>query len=102
MLFEGMLQIYRYVAIRANSVVFDFLVDDFPLMNLYDLLTVEKILKSVDYSKLQQVNKEDFVIVFEHIMVFIDGYYGALALTDNDMATMLGKKVFVPKSMIKD
>lgn len=43
---------------------------------------VVKILKSVDVSKLQVTNKEDFLIGFAHLKVFIDGYYGSLALTD--------------------
>ncbi|CAI9271538.1 unnamed protein product [Lactuca saligna] len=93
---------YRYITVRENNVVFDFSVADFPLMNVYDLLIVAKILKSIDYSKLQQGNKEDFMIGFEHLRVFIDGYYGALALTDIDLATTLGKKAIVPKSMIKN
>lgn len=101
-LFKGMSQNYRFFVVRENNVVFDFSVAEFPLMNLYDLLIVVKILKSVDYSKLQTVNKEYFIIGFKHLEVFIDGYYGALAETDIDMATTLGNKVSIPKSFIRD
>ena len=97
-----MLQNYRYFAVRANNVVFDFSVVDFPLMNLYDLLIIAKIFKSNDYSKLQQVNNKDFMISNENLKIFIDGYYGALASTDINLDTTLGKKVYVPNSRIKN
>ena len=60
-------------------------------MNLHELLCVEKILKFVDVLKSQVTNKEDFLLGFAQIKVFIDGYYGALALTSIELATTLGR-----------
>ncbi|CAI9300099.1 unnamed protein product [Lactuca saligna] len=57
--------------------------------------------KIVDVSKLQVMNKEDFLIGFAHLKVFIDGYYGSLALTGFELALTLGKHVTVPQSMLK-
>ena len=51
-LFEGVLQNFRFQAVRANNVVFNFSVADFPLMNIHDLITVGRILKGVDVSRL--------------------------------------------------
>ena len=62
-----MFQNYRFYAVPANNVSFEFSVADFPLMNLYDLLIVAKILKSVDVLKLHITNKEDFMIRFAHL-----------------------------------
>lgn len=52
---------------------------DSPLMNLNNLINVAKILSDVDVSKLQVNSKEDFLIGFSHIKVFIDNYYDCLA-----------------------
>lgn len=41
--FEGLLQNFRYVVLRANNVVFKFTIADSTLMNLNDLITVTKI-----------------------------------------------------------
>ena len=69
-------------AVRANNVQFDFSVVDFPIMNLHDLIVVAMIMNNVNVLKLQVTSKEDFLIGFAHLKNFIDGYYGALSLTD--------------------
>lgn len=51
-LFKGVLHNFRFRAIRANNVAFDFSVVDFPLLNTNDLIDVAKILKCTDVSKL--------------------------------------------------
>ncbi|CAI9290472.1 unnamed protein product [Lactuca saligna] len=73
-LFEGMLQNYRYHAVQANN--------------------------SVDLTKLQLKNKEDFSNAFAHMKVFIDGYYRALALTNVELAMSLDKEITVPQTML--
>ena len=93
---------YRYHVVRANNVAFDFSVADFPLINLHDLLCVAKILKFVNVSQLQVTNKDDFLLGFTHIKGFIDGYYGALSLTDIELATTFRKQIYVPQSMLRN
>lgn len=53
-LFEGLLENFRYHMVRANNVSCYFLVVDFPLMNLNDLINVLKILSYVNVLKLQE------------------------------------------------
>lgn len=67
-----MLQNYIFHVVQPNNATSDFSVVDFPLMNLHDLLVVALIMKSVDVSKLQVANKEDFMNGFSHLMVFIE------------------------------
>lgn len=54
-------------------------------MNPNDLIIVANILSEVDVSKLQVNNKEDFLLGFAHIKLFIDNYYDCLALTDVEL-----------------
>ena len=100
-LFEGVLQNYRFHVVRANNVACDFSVVDFPLMNMNDLINVANILRSVDVSKLQVNNKEDFLIGLAHIKLFIDKYYDCLALTDVQLAIAMGCQVKVPLLLLK-
>lgn len=60
-LFEGLLQNFCLHVVRANNMTSYFSVADFPLMNLNDLITVAKVLKGVDASKLQVTSKKDFL-----------------------------------------
>ena len=100
-LFEGLLQNFRYYVLRANNVAFDFSVANFPLMNLNDLINVAKILSTADVSKLQVNRKEDFLIGFAHIKVFIHNYYDCLAMTDIELAMVVNRTSKVPQSMLK-
>lgn len=100
-LFKGVLQNFFYHAIRANNVAFNFSVADFPLINLNDLISVARILKGVDISNLQMKNKEEFLIRYVDIMLFIDNYYDFLPLIDVELALAKGKQVSVPQSMLK-
>ena len=61
-------------------------------MNLHDLLVVALTMKSVDVSKLQVTNKEDFLNGFDHLKVFIEGYFGSLSLTDVELLKYWEKK----------
>ena len=45
--------------------------------------------------------KEDSLIGFAHIKLFIDNYYEYLALTDVELAMAVGKQITVPQSMLK-
>ena len=90
---------YRYHAVRTNNVAFDFSVADFPLMNVYDLISVARILKGTDASKLHLINKEDFLHGFTQSKLFIDNYYEYLALTDIELVLAINKKITVPQSM---
>ena len=95
-LFEGLLQNFRYYVVRANNVAFDFSMEDFTLMNLNELISVAKILSSVDVSKLQMTKKIDFLIGFAHIKLFIDNYYDCLAMIDVELASAMGRQVTMP------
>lgn len=100
-LFEGVIQSYRFHVVCANNVAFDFSIAYFSLMNLHDLICVAKILKGVDVSKLQMTNKADFFIGFVHKELFIDNYYDCLVMTDVDLALAICHQVTVPQSMLK-
>lgn len=100
-LFKGVLQNYLFCVVRANNIAFDFSVANFPLINLHDLICVSRILKEVDISKLQLKRKEDFLIGFAHIKLFIDNYYEYLALTNVELALAIGKHITVPQPMLK-
>lgn len=49
-LFEGVLKNYRYSVVRANNILFEFTIADFPLMNLNDLIMVMKLLGDLSKS----------------------------------------------------
>lgn len=76
-LFDRLMQNFCYYVVRANNVAFDFTITNFPLMNLYDLITEE--------------NKKAFVIGYAYIKVFLDFYFHYLAITDVDLAMTLTK-----------
>lgn len=99
-LFEGMLQNYRFHVVQENNVTSDFSVVDFPLMNLHDILVVALIMKSVDVLKLQVTSKEDFMNSFGLLKVFIEGYFSSLALSDVELAKVMGKEVEFPQTIL--
>lgn len=70
-------------------------------MNLNDLIGVAKILKGVDTSKLHITDKEDFLLGFSHIKLFLDNYYDCFAMIDVELALTLVKQVTVPQSLLK-
>lgn len=100
-LFEGLLKNFRFHVLRANNVACDFLMVDFPMMNLNDLVNVEKILCTFDVSKMQVNNKEDFLIGFTYIKQFIDNYYYCLAMINVELALEMNRTVAVPQKMLK-
>lgn len=95
-LFEGLLLNFLYHAVRANNVACNFSVADFPLMNLDDLITVTNFLISIDVLKLLDSNKDDFLIGFTHIKVFIDNYFDCLAVTEIELAMAVNRTSKVP------
>ncbi|KAL7610282.1 hypothetical protein Lser_V15G13610 [Lactuca serriola] len=94
-------QNFCYHVVRANNVSGDFLVADFPLMNLNDLIQVALILKDMDASQLQGTDKEVLRLGLGYIKIFIDNYYDCLALIDVELSTALGKKVKVAMEVTK-
>ena len=82
--------------VRANNVVCDFSIADFPLMNLSDLINVTKILSSIDVSNLQVNNKDDFLMGFTHIKIFIDNYYDCLVVNEIKLAMVVNRISKVP------
>ncbi|KAL7607148.1 hypothetical protein Lser_V15G19426 [Lactuca serriola] len=95
-LFEDMLQNFRYFVIRADNKQYDFTVADFPLMNCNDLIQVAMILKHMEENNLKGSETEVFKIGFAHVKTFIDNYFDCLALTDEELANVLGREVNVP------
>ena len=91
-----MLQNFRYFVVRVDNKAFDFTIADFPLMNLNDLIQVAFILKDMEENKLKGYDTDVFRFGFAHIKIFIDNYYDCLALTDEELASGLGRKVTVP------
>lgn len=89
--FESILQNLYYVVVRANNVVCDFSVAYFPLIKLNGLVTVTSILSNVDVTKLPMNNKDDFIIGFAHIRVFIYSYYDCLAIIDIELTIAINK-----------
>lgn len=78
-LFEGMLQNYRFHVVQANNVTFDFSVADCLLMNLHHLLVVALIMKCWIFL-IQVKNKEDFLNGLGHLKVFMKGYFWVISL----------------------
>ena len=96
-LFEGLLQNYYYVFVRANNVVSELTIADFPLMNLNDLIQVAYILKNLDAHKLQNTSKDVLKLGLGHIKLFIDNYYDCLAMTDVELVATMEKELVAPK-----
>ncbi|KAL7587313.1 hypothetical protein Lser_V15G40383 [Lactuca serriola] len=95
-LFEDMLQNFRYFVIRADNKQYDFTVADFPLMNCNDLIQVALILKHMEENNLKGSETDVFKVGFAHVKTFIDNYFDCLALTDEELANVLGREVKVP------
>ncbi|KAL7604923.1 hypothetical protein Lser_V15G18161 [Lactuca serriola] len=95
-LFEDMLQNFRYFVIRADNKQYDFTIADFPLMNYNDLIQVALILKHMEENKLKGSETDVFKVGFAHVKTFIDNYFDCLALTDEELANVLGREVKVP------
>lgn len=79
-----------------NNVVCEFLVANFPLMNLNNLVIVTSILSNVHVTKLPENNKDDFLIGFTHMKVFIDSYYDCLSITYTELSMDIKKTLKVP------
>ncbi|KAL7612549.1 hypothetical protein Lser_V15G06652 [Lactuca serriola] len=95
-LFEDMLQNFRYFVIRVDNKQYDFTIADFPLMNCNDLIQVALILKHMEENNLKGSETEVFKVGFAHVKTFIDNYFDCLALTDDELANVLGREVKVP------
>lgn len=92
----GMLQNFFYIFVRANNIVFDFTIVDFLLLNLSDLITVMKILSTLDVAKITETNKDAFAFGFDHIKSFLDSHYDYLAIKDIDLSLDVSKTSKVP------
>lgn len=77
--------------VRKNNVACDFSVADFSLMNINDLINGMKTLTTFDVSMLQENNKDDFLIGFSHIKVFIDNYYDCMEVMDIELAMAVNR-----------
>lgn len=64
-MFEGVLQNYRYTVVRANNILFDFTIADFPSMNHNDIIKISKILGDLTNAQIQ--NKASYIIGYGHI-----------------------------------
>ncbi|KAL7601073.1 hypothetical protein Lser_V15G24877 [Lactuca serriola] len=95
-LFEDMLQNFRYFVIRADNKQYDFTVADFPLMNCNDLIQVALILKHMEENKLKGSETDVFKVGFAQVKTYIDNYFDCLALTNDELANVLGREVKVP------
>ncbi|KAL7607644.1 hypothetical protein Lser_V15G16187 [Lactuca serriola] len=95
-MFEDMLLNFRYFVIRADNKQYDFTIDDFPLMNCNDLIQVALILKNMEENKLKGSETDVFKVGFAHVKTYIDNYFDCLALTDEELANVLGREVKVP------
>ncbi|KAL7586161.1 hypothetical protein Lser_V15G40639 [Lactuca serriola] len=95
-LFEDMLQNFQYFVIRADDKQYDFTIADFPLMNCNDLIQVALILKHMEENKLKGSETDVFKVGFAHVKTYIDNYFDCLALTDEELANVLGREVKVP------
>lgn len=97
-IFEGVVQNYRYKVVRANYTLYKFTIVDFPLMNLNDLITVTKIMGDMNNDRVQ--DKASYIIRYSHIKSFVC-YYAHLSLTDFEFPTTFNKKLKVPMSIFK-
>lgn len=61
-LFEGLMQNFCYSVVRAKNVAFEFTIEDFPFMNLNDLITISKILSNFDPSPIVAKKRKTFII----------------------------------------
>ena len=91
--FESTVQNIKYVVARANEKTCEFMIADFPLMNLYELIQVALLLKDKSFSYLQNIDPEEFKLGVAHIKIFIENYYECLALTDVELATAKGMEI---------
>lgn len=98
-MFKGVLQNNRYIDVREYSVLFDFTSDEFPLMNLNDLITIMKIMGNLGNNEVKY--KTLYIIGYIHINGFLDCYLAHLALTDYEFTTAFNKNSKVPKSLLK-
>ncbi|KAL7602722.1 hypothetical protein Lser_V15G16687 [Lactuca serriola] len=95
-MFEDMLQNFRYFVIRADNKQYDFTIADFPLMNCNDLIQVALILKHMEENKLKGSEADVFKVGFAYVKTYIDNYFECLARTDEELANVLGREVKVP------
>ncbi|CAI9259193.1 unnamed protein product [Lactuca saligna] len=100
-LFEGLLENFLYVVLKANNATFEFTIADFLLMKLNDLIMFTNILSNVDVSKIIENNKDDLIISFAHIKFFIDNYYDFLEITDIELALTIKKPLKSPQSFLR-
>lgn len=98
-IFEGVVQNYRYKVVRANYTLYKFTIVDFPLMNLNDLITVTKIMGDMNNDRVQ--DKASYIIRYSHIKSFINCYFVRLTLRDYKFTTSFKKKSKVPESISK-
>lgn len=46
-------------------------------------------------------SKEDFLIIYAHIKLFINNYYDYLTMTDVELALAMRKQIIVPQYLLK-
>lgn len=95
------MQNFCYTIVRANNVVFEITIIDFPLMNLSDLITMTKILSQVDKSQILEENQVSLVVRHTNIKAFTDCYSPYFPETDIDLAMAINKTSKVPKALLR-
>lgn len=79
-----------------------FLDANFPPLKLKDFINVTRILSSANFSKLQENNKDDLLIVFAYIKVFIANYYDCLSIRCIELEMAVKRTSKVPQSLLKE
>ena len=84
---------------RANNMLLDVILANFPMMNFNDLISTPKLMG--DLNKSQILDKAAYIIEYGHIKAFLDAYFVHLALIDNDLSIIFNKRPEVPNDLLK-
>lgn len=100
-LFEGLLQNCRYVDVRENNMVLEFIIADFSSEEFKWSCHYIRDFEQRWCIESGRGNINTFVIGFGHIETFLDSYYEYLVIKNIDFALAINKPSKVPQSLLK-
>lgn len=94
-MFENHLHNYQFKVFKANNRVYKFIITDYPLMNLNDLITLPYLSKTLDDKKV--TDKRSCILGYSYVKNSIDCYIAHLGLSNFDIAIASNKPEKNPK-----
>ncbi|CAI9292605.1 unnamed protein product [Lactuca saligna] len=85
---------------QRKNIPCEFTIADFPLMNLNDLINLEKLIGDINNDQI--LEKATYIIGYGRLKNFIDCYFAYIALTDFALATAYKKKWKNPNSKLRE